>query len=160
MRNAPSSRSEDRAILTFLVTQMRKWKKKRSTCEFHDTPMTLLVASFGGACAFITVENTIDDIMESWSHHVNKLLGWQIDMGAICVGTLTFIIFLFILQFLETRSKITAWRSSAPWLPLVGLTAIATPIHIPFYLVATIGGVYCVWAYRRTNGVRQSARLP
>jgi hypothetical protein len=54
---------------------MGRWKKKKSTYEYHDTSMTLIVASFGGACAFITVENTIDDIMEASSHHANRLLG-------------------------------------------------------------------------------------
>jgi hypothetical protein len=139
---------------------MGQWKKKKSTYEYHHTPTTLLVASFGGACAFITVENTIDDIMESWGHQVNKLLGWQVDMGALCVGIIAFFVFLFILEVLETRSKIIAWRSSAPWLPLVGLTAIATVVHIPFYVVALIGAIYGVWAYRRTSSVRRLARLP
>jgi hypothetical protein len=139
---------------------MGKWKKKKPTYEYHDTPTTLLVASFGGACAFFTVVNTIDDIVESLGHQANKLLAWQVNMGALCVGIATFFIFLFILELLETRSKIMAWRSSAPWLPLVGLTAIATAIHIPFYVVALVGASYGVWAYRRTSGVRRLARLP
>jgi hypothetical protein len=138
---------------------MGKWKKN-STQEFNHTPTTLLVASFGGACAFITVENIIDEIMESWGHQVRKLLGWQVDMGSLCVGIVTFCTFLFILEVFETRSKITAWRSSAPWLPLVGLTAIATVVHIAFYFVAPIGAIYGVWAYRRTSSVRRLARLP
>lgn len=140
------------------VMQMRKWKKK-SSYEFRDTTTTLLVASFGGACAFITVENTIDDIMELWGHQARKLLGWQVDMGALCVGVITFFAFVFILGVLETRSKITAWRSSAPWLPLVGLTGIAAVIHIPFYVVAPIGAIYSVWAYRKTSNVRRSPRV-
>jgi len=110
-----------------LVRQMRKWKKK-STYEYFHLPTTLLVASFGGACAFYTIENTIDDILESWGHHANKPLEWQVNMGALCVGTLTFVVFLFILQVLETRSKLTAWRSSASWVPLIGLTAVDTVV--------------------------------
>jgi hypothetical protein len=139
---------------------MAKWKKKKPTFEYHDTPTTLVVASFGGACAFITVVNTIGDIVESLGHQANKLLAWQVNMGALCVGIVTFFIFLFILVMLETRSKITAWRSSAPWLPLAGLTAIATVIHISFYIVALTGVIYGVWAYRRTSIIRQMARLP
>jgi hypothetical protein len=138
---------------------MGKWKKK-SSYEFNHTPTTLLVASFGGACAFITVENTIDDIMELWGHQANKLHGWQVDMGSLCVGVITFFTFVFILGVLETRSKITAWRSSAPWLPLAGLTAIATVVHIPFYFVAPIGAIFGVWAYRSTNNARRSTRRP
>jgi hypothetical protein len=137
---------------------MGKWKKN-STKEFNHTPTTLLMALFGGACAFITVENIIDDIMESWGHQVRKLMGWQVDMGSLCVGIVTFFIFLFILEVFETRSKITAWRSSAPWLPLVGLTAIATVVHIAFYIVAPIGALFGVWAYRKTNNVRRSTRM-
>ena len=142
-----------------LVRQMRKWKKK-STYEYFHLPTTLLVASFGGACAFYTIENTIDDILESWGHHANKPLEWQVNMGALCVGTLTFVVFLSILQVLETRSKLTAWRSSASWVPLIGLTAVDTVVHIPFYVVALAGASYGVWAYRRTSGVRRLVRLP
>jgi hypothetical protein len=138
---------------------MGKWKKKKSTYEYHDTWTTLLVASFGGFCAFIAVVNTIGDIVESLGGQANKLLAWQVNMGALCVGIATFFIFLFILELLETRSKITAWRSSAPWLPLAGLAAIATVIHIPFYIVALIGTIYGVWAYRRTSSVRRLTRL-
>ena len=134
---------------------MAKWKKRKPTYEYHDTPTTLGVASFGGACAFITVVNTIGDIVESLGHQANKLLAWQVNMGALCVGIATFFVFLFILELLETRSKIVAWRSSAPWLPLVGLTAIATVIHIPFFIVALMGAIYCVWAYRWTSNVRR-----
>ena len=79
---------------------------------------------------------------------------------ALCIVQVAFFVFLFILEVLETRSKIIAWRSSAPWLPLVGLTAIATVVHIPFYVVALIGAIYGVWAYRRTSSVRRLARLP
>jgi hypothetical protein len=73
---------------------------------------------------------------------------------------MTFFIFLFILEVLETRSRMTAWRSSVPWLPLVGLTMLATIIHIPYYIVILAGTIYGVWAYRQTSSVRQSSRLP
>ena len=147
-------------MTTLLVMWMGKWKKKKSTYEYHHTPTTLLVASFGGACAFLTVVNTIGDIVESLGHHAAKLLAWQVNMGALCVGSATFFVFLYFLELLETRSRITAWHSSAPWLPLVGLTAIATAVHVPFYIVAAVGASYGVWAYRRTNSVRRLARLP
>lgn len=139
---------------------MAKWNKNKPAYEYHDTPTTLLVALFGGACAFITVVNTIGDIVESLGHQAKKLLAWQVNMGALCVGVATFFVFLFILELLETRSKITAWRSSAPWLPLAGLTAIATVIHVPFYVVAPIGAIYGIWAYHRTNRVRRLTHLP
>jgi hypothetical protein len=135
-------------------------RKKTSTYEYNHTPTTLLVASFGGACAFVTVENTIADILGLWGYQVNKLLAWQVNMGALCVGIVTFTFFLFILEVIETRSKIIAWRTSVPWLPLVGLTAIATLVHIPFYVVVLISAICVVWAYRRTCSVRRLHRLP
>jgi hypothetical protein len=50
-------------VTTLLVKQTGKWKKTKSTYEYHDTPTTLLVASFGGACASFTVVNTIPGLL-------------------------------------------------------------------------------------------------
>jgi hypothetical protein len=132
-------------------------RKVQPSHDYNHTPATLLMALFGGACAFITVESTLPDAMESLEHHMNKLPGWQVHMGSACFGIIAFLTFLFSLELLETRSKRTAWRCSAPWLPLFGLTAIATAVHIPFYLVALLGAIYDVFAYRWTSSVR---RLP
>jgi hypothetical protein len=136
---------------------MRQGKKKGS-CEYNDTSITLLVALFGGACAFITVESICGDANDAGWQQMNRLPAWQVHMGSACVGIITFVVFLFILEFLETRSRITAWQSSAPWLPLVGLTALATVVHIPIYVVFLVGGSYAVWAYRRTCSVRRSPK--
>jgi hypothetical protein len=114
------------------------------------------VAAFGGACAILTVESTFNDGMDMWEHQMSRLTAWQIHMGSACVGVITFFVFLFILEFLETRSRITAWRSSAPWLPLIGFTALATIVHIPFCIVLLAGVSYAVWAYRRTSSVRRA----
>lgn len=133
-------------------------RKRQSRYEHNHTPTTLLMASFGGSCAFITIETTFPDLIELWRQNMNKLPGWQVHMGSVCVGTLTFFLFLYFLEVIETRSKITAWRSSAPWLPLILLTALATIIHIPFYVVIPIGAIYGIWAYRRTCSVRQLPR--
>ena len=135
-------------------------RKRQSRYEHNHTPTTLLMASFGGACAFITIESIFPDIFDLWGKNMNKLLRWQVHMGSACVGILTFFLFLLILEVFETGSKITAWRSSAPWLPLILLTALATVIHIPFYVVIPIGAIYGIWAYRRTCSVRQLPRLP
>jgi hypothetical protein len=89
---------------------------------------------------------------------INRVLVWQLNMGSVCGGIITFFVFLFILEFLETKSRITAWRSSAPWLPLVVVTALATVFHIPIYIVFLVGVSYAVWAYRRTSSVRSSSR--
>src|ERR1039457_4357726 len=130
-------------------------RRVQSSHDYNHTPTTLLMALFGGACAFITVESIFSDVVESLGHQTNKLPGLQVHMGSACVGIIAFLTFLFILELLETRSKRTAWRCSAPWLPLSGLTAIATAVHIPFYLVALVGAIYGVFAYRRTSSVRR-----
>ena len=135
-------------------------RKSRSSYEYNHTSVTLLTALFGGVCAFIAVETTLPDLIESWGRQMDKLPGWQLHMGSVCGGIITFFTFLFILEALETKSRITAWRSSASWVPLIGLTAVDTVVHIPFYVVALAGASYGVWAYRRTSGVRRLVRLP
>lgn len=134
--------------------------KKRPSREDNRTPTTLLMALFGGTCAFIAVETTLPDLMELWGRQIDKVQGWQVHMGAACGGIVTFFTFLFILEVLESRSRTAAWRSSAPWLPLVALTLLATFIHIPYYIVILAGTIYGVWAYHQTSNVRRSSRLP
>jgi hypothetical protein len=134
-------------------------RKKRLNEEYNHTPTTLLVAMLGGACGFIAIETTLPDLMDLWGRQMNKLPGWRIHMGSVCAGILTFFIFLLILEKLETKSGITAWRASAPWLPLAGLAALATIIHIPYYIVIPAGTAYGMWAYRLTSSVRCPSHL-
>ena len=131
-----------------------------SNYEYNHTPTTLLLALLGGSCAFIAVETTLPDVMDVWGSQMNKFPGWQFHMGSACSGIVTFFTFLFLLELHETKSRITAWRSSAPWLPLVGLTLLATIVHIPYYIVILVGTICGVWAYRQTSSVRRSPRLP
>jgi hypothetical protein len=133
-------------------------RKKRLSHEYHHTPKTVLVALFGGACAFIAVEIFLPDLLELFERQIGEFPGWQIHMGATCIEFATFFVFLFFLELLETRSRLTAWRASGPWLPLVGLTLLATIIHIPYYIVILAGAIYGVWAYRQTSSVRRSPR--
>jgi hypothetical protein len=134
-------------------------RKNRSSDEHSRIPTTLMVALLGGSCAFIAVETTLPDLMDLWGSQMNKFPGWQFHMGSVCGGILTFLAFLFLLELHETKSRITAWRSSAPWLPLVGLTLLATIIHIPYYIVILVGTVFAVWAYLQTSSVRRTPRL-
>jgi hypothetical protein len=131
-------------------------RKKNRSNEYNDTMTTLLVALFCGACAVLTVESYGGDAKDAKWLLMDRVSAWQLHMGSACVGIITFFAFLFILEFLETKSKITAWRSSAPWLPLVGLTALATAVHIPIYIIFLVGGSHAVWAYRRTSTVRRT----
>jgi hypothetical protein len=119
-----------------------------------------MVALLGGSSAFLVVETTLPDLIDLWGSRMNKLPGWQFHMGSACGGVMTFFAFLFLLELHETRSRITAWRSSAPWLTVVGLTLLATIIHIPYCIVILIGTICGVWAYRQTSSVRRSPRLP
>ncbi|MGA7829509.1 MAG: hypothetical protein WCA21_00935 [Terracidiphilus sp.] len=138
-----------------LVMQMGQ-RKKQSSHENNHNPTTLFVALFGGACAFITVESICGDANDAGWQQMNRFPAWQVHMGSICIGIITFIVFLFILEFLETKSRIKAWRSSSPWLPLAGFTALATIVHIPFCIVLLADASYAVWAYHRTSRVRRA----
>lgn len=135
-------------------------RKNRSGDEYSYTPTTLMVALLGGSCAFLAVETTLPDVLDVWGSQMNKLPGWQFHMGSACSGIVTFFTFLFLLELHETKSRITAWRSSAPWLPLVGLTLLATIIHIPYFIVILVGAICGIWAYRQTSSVRRLPRLP
>ncbi len=135
-------------------------RKNPSSYEYNHTPTTLLLALLGGSCAFIAVETTLPDVMDQWGSHVNEFPAWQFHMGAACIAIMTFFTFLFFLELHETRSRTTAWRSSAPWLLLVALTLLATIIHVPYYVVILVGAICSVWAYRQTSSVRRSPRLP
>jgi len=60
-------------------------RKVQPSHDYNHTPATLLMALFGGACAFIPVESKLPDAVESLEHHMNKLPGWQVHKGSACV---------------------------------------------------------------------------
>jgi hypothetical protein len=72
-------------------------------------------------------------------------------MGSTWLSAVAFVVILFSLELLGRQSKIIAWRSSWPWLPLTALTALARLIHIPAYTVIPAGAVLGVRAYRQTR---------
>lgn len=132
-------------------------RRKGASYEYNDTETTLLVALFCGACTILTVESYAGDAKDMGWLFMDSVPAWQLHMGSACIGIIAFFVFLCILEFIETRSRTTAWRSSVPWLPLVGLTGLATAVHISIYIVILVGGGYSVWAYRRTCSVRRSS---
>ena len=67
-------------------------------------------------------------------------------MGAVCVGSIAFVVTFFLMESLGRKSKAIAWRSIIPWLPLIALTAAATAIQIPIYIVILSGALYSIWA--------------
>jgi len=75
-------------------------------------------------------------------------------MASICAGSISFVVALFFLENLGKQSRAIAFRSVVPWLPIVGLTMVATAIHIPVYLVILGSALYSPWAYFRTRAVR------
>jgi hypothetical protein len=135
-------------------------RQKQARYEYNHFPTTLTVAAFVGACALITLESFFDDIMDLLTSWASPIHTWQFHMGSVCAGMVTFVASLFLLGVFETRSKATAWHSSWPWLPLVPLTAFATVIDIPFYLILLVGIIYSVWAYRRSSKTRPWLRAP
>jgi Na+-transporting NADH:ubiquinone oxidoreductase subunit NqrB len=136
---------------------MRK-RRKRSNLEPGDTFSTLFMAFFGGACGFITVENTLPDLLETAGHKLNKLPAWRLHMGSGCAGIATFSLFLFFLELSRTKSRVASWRISSPWLPLVGLTLLASIVHISYFIVIPVGVLYNGWAYYLNSIARHQPR--
>lgn len=77
--------------------------------------------------------------------------------GSACLGTLAFIVLLFCLETLESKSRSLALWSVVKWLPLVGLTGTATVVHIPFLIVLALAVLYGVWVYHRLHPERRGA---
>jgi hypothetical protein len=123
--------------------------------QLHDDPtsIALLAAFLGGVGVLFYGESLLHDLQDP-GPHAQVLTEWRIHMGAACMGAAGLVVILYLLELLGRQSKIIAWRSSWPWLPLVGFTAIATVIHIPAYAVVSACAIYSVWACRRTYSVR------
>jgi hypothetical protein len=76
---------------------------------------------------------------------------WRVHMGSTCLGAVTFVIVLFCCEALRYRSKKRGLQLALPWLPLAGLTGLATIIHIPSLIVISLGVTYGIWVYLRTR---------
>ncbi|MGP8259556.1 MAG: hypothetical protein ACLQM6_06335 [Acidobacteriaceae bacterium] len=133
--------------------------KIQKNYEYHNTVMTLLMALFGGTCALITAECVLTEIKDTGWQQLSKVAEWRLHTGTACIGAIAFYLFLFGLELLETNSRMTAWRSSVPWLPLVGLIALATVVHIPFWIILFAISSNSVWAYNKTCSVRRTPSI-
>jgi hypothetical protein len=129
---------------------MKKAKRRKPKTP-DSTPMAVAIATLCGATALYCGEIIYDNIKDSGAPDIRQLPGWRAHMASACVGTLAFVISLFLLESLGRRSKSSALRSTVPWLPLVVLTGLATAIHIPTYLVALVTALYSPWAYLHTR---------
>ena len=129
-------------------------KRKQPGDEMDPTPVAFALGCLGGAGMMYVAEILYDNIRESPRPDIPGLPNWRAHMGSAFLGTVAFVITFFLLEALGRQSKLMAWRASAPWLPLIALTGLATAIHIPAYLVIPAVAIYSVWAYRRTRAVR------
>jgi len=126
-----------------------KNRQEQPNREVDQPFFALLIAFLGGLAISFYVGSALLDFESIGEKSTWKLPDWQVNMGSICVGMMAFVVILFCLEILRKRSKIAGWRSSWPWLPLVGLTALATFVHIPVYLIISVGVLYSIWAYSR-----------
>jgi hypothetical protein len=131
-------------------------KKRRERLDpgMDLTTFALLVGSLGGLGIVSYGESLLGDIQGTGDPHAPGLADWQVHMGAACMGATAFVIILFLLELLGRQSRMLAWQSSWPWLPLVGLTALASFIRIPVSAVIVMAALDVFWAYSRTRGAR------
>ena len=126
-----------------------KKRQEQPNREVEQTFFALLIAFLGGGALSFYCGSAFFDLQSIGDPNTRKLPGWQVNMGSIFIGAMAFVSILFCLEILRKRSKIAGWRSSWPWLPLVGLTALATFVHIPAYFVIPVGVIHSAWACRR-----------
>ena len=128
-----------------------KKKQKQEDDGTRATSLALIIAFLGGLGIYMYGENLFGDIQSGGDPHGSSLGNWQVHMGAICLGTAAFVTILFLMELPSRQSRTDAWRTSWPWLPLVGVTATATVIHIPTYAVIVVCAIECTWAGLRTR---------
>ncbi len=131
---------------------MKKGKRQKNTSD--STSMALALSTLIGAAAFYCAEIVYDNLRGSGASDIREFPAWRAHMGSACVGSLAFVVTLFLLEIVGRSSKRVAVRSAAPWWPIVALTGLATAIHIPIYLVILAAAIYTPWAYFRTRAVR------
>jgi hypothetical protein len=146
-------RSTDRKRNTSLQAVGHRMKRKREVQDegSDSTPLALLVAFLGGIGIVLNEESLLGDLQTTPDSRAAALANWQVHMGAVCMGMTAFVVIFFLLHLLERKSKMFAWRCTWPWLPLIGVTALAAMIHIPAYAVALLCVIGAAWAYHRTR---------
>jgi hypothetical protein len=112
-------------------------------------PGILIAALFGAAMTQYT-EFVFFSATDTNGHTVDIPI-WRVHMGSTCLGFVTFVIVLFSCEALRYRSRRLALQLALPWLPLAGLTGLATIIHIPSLIVIGVGVAYGIWVYLRSR---------
>jgi hypothetical protein len=129
--------------------------KKRDR-QTYTPDQTLMAFGIGCvACAGISyiAEIVHDDVIAN-GDNLPGFPDWRIHMATACLGITVFALTFYSLEALARGSKMTAWRSTAPWLPLVGLTAAATIVHLPAYGVILACLIYSICAFRWMRSVK------
>ncbi len=67
--------------------------------------MAVTLATLFGAGALYCGEIIYDNIKDSGAPDMRQLPGWRAHMASVCLGTLAFVISLFLLESLGRRSK-------------------------------------------------------
>jgi hypothetical protein len=128
-------------------------RKQQSTYSAEQTMIAFAVGCLAGAGIAYVVEITYGYMIEI-GEKLPGLPGWRAHTATACLGLSVFMLTFYLLEILGRESKTVAWRASSPWLPLVGLTAAATIVHVPTSVVIITSLVYSVWAFRRMCSIR------
>jgi hypothetical protein len=128
-------------------------KRERQT---YSPDQTLVAFGIGWvACAGISyvAEIVYDDVVANGGK-LPSIPDWRIHMATASLGITVFALTFYSLEALARGSKLTAWRSTAPWLPLVALTAAASFVHMPAYAMILACLLYSFCAFRWMRSVK------
>jgi hypothetical protein len=107
---------------------MKKAGSRRNTSD--DTPIAIAAAAVFGCGAFYCAEIIYGNINDT-----RPIQEWPAHWSSACVASVVFVVGLYLLESLGRRSKVVALRSAAPWLPIIGITGLATAVHLPVNVV-------------------------
>lgn len=150
------NRSDAKPAPSWLKVSKKRRQYKSADPEWRadPTPAAIVIAGIGGACGIYSALLLQDALTKSGTITLPWLPSWRAHMAIAWVGITTFVISLFFLEVLNRRSKYKAFKSSASWLSLVVVSAAASAIHIPIFIVVVVSGACCWWAYHRTRAIR------
>lgn len=135
----------------FFMGRKRTLNKFKSETKSADwTNPNVLIAMVCGVAIFQYVEFVFFSAVDE-NGHTADIPMWRVHMGSTCFGTAAFVVAIFCCEALEHKSKKRALRFAIPWLPLLGLTALATIIHFPIFIVIILGLSYGGWVYVRSR---------
>lgn len=129
-----------------------KMRKQRESTQ-DSTPTAVAVAALVAGAAMQAGEIIYSNIRDADPSAAHNTQLWRAHMVSACAGSISFVVALFLLEYLGKKSKLTACQSVIPWLPIVALTIFATVIHIPIYVVVLVIALYSPWAYSKTRAV-------